>query len=183
MNRHPDSLRDLRQRFEELHETARQIATGRDKVFAQVAEESDLKDQKNLLMWVRDNLRRGWDATNVRDREWRVFLIRYRTHWKLISGQRYELMKKHASWEELNELTNSVPRITPVEAALYHLQRIGQSRARHCPNPDCATPYFLAKKGQKYCSEVCALPFRLESKRRWWSENRGASSKPKRRKR
>jgi hypothetical protein len=65
------------------------------------------------------------------------------------------------------------PDITPMEAALYHLQRIGD-RARHCPNPECPAPYFIAmKKGQKYCSPDCAEPSRRESKRKWWNVNRG----------
>ena len=64
------------------------------------------------------------------------------------------------------------PVVTCLEAALYHLQRLGD-RARHCGNPECPAPYFIAqKKGQKYCSPECAAPSQRESKRKWWNANR-----------
>ncbi|HEV2491479.1 MAG TPA: hypothetical protein VG204_00240 [Terriglobia bacterium] len=45
-------------------------------------------------------------------------------------------------------------------------------RMRFCPNPECLTPYFIARKRrQKYCSEVCAGAAQRELKRIWWAEH------------
>lgn len=74
--------------------------------------------------------------------------------------------------ERIFELMRSLPPPTPMEAVLFHLQRIGD-KLRHCPNPECPAPYFIAsKKGQKFCSPECAAPSQRESKRKWWYENR-----------
>src|SRR5206468_12985559 len=51
---------------------------------------------------------------------------------------------------------------------------------RVCANPDCAVPYFLAKRStQKYCEAgVCVHEASKEYKRKWWRETRGATAKP-----
>jgi hypothetical protein len=75
------------------------------------------------------------------------------------------------------EMMQSLPPPTPMEAALFHLQRIGH-KLRHCPNPECPAPYFITdKRGQKYCSPVCAEPAQRASKLRWWNENRASETK------
>jgi hypothetical protein len=64
--------------------------------------------------------------------------------------------------------------LTPFEAAMFHLQTKLVDKPRRCPNATCPAPYFFAtKKGQKFCSTVCAEPAQRESKRKWWNENRG----------
>ena len=61
---------------------------------------------------------------------------------------------------------------TPLEATVAYFRR-SADRALYCPNPDCPAAFFFAKKkGQKYCSSVCALPSQREAKRRWWANNR-----------
>ncbi len=41
---------------------------------------------------------------------------------------------------------------------ILFLRDYGMDRARVCANPDCPAPYFLqARKGQKYCSQRCAV--------------------------
>jgi hypothetical protein len=101
-------------------------------------------------------LRQAWDEPDQRIRDWRIYELRRKFH------------------EETNpDRKGEPPSLTPFEQAMFHFQRIA-GRARHCPNPTCSTPYFLAtKKGQKYCSEPCAIPAQREAKRRWWAENRG----------
>ncbi len=66
---------------------------------------------------------------------------------------------------------------SPMHAVFFYF-RHSRARALFCPNPSCKSPYFFAtKKGQKYCSTICALPSQRESKRNWWRENLGGSKK------
>jgi hypothetical protein len=45
-------------------------------------------------------------------------------------------------------------------------------RARYCANPECPAPYFFVKrKNQRYCSEICAAPAQRELKRKWWAKH------------
>jgi hypothetical protein len=68
--------------------------------------------------------------------------------------------------------------LTPFEAAMFYLQTKLIDKLRLCPNPRCPAPYFFAtKKGQKFCSTVCAEPAQRESKRKWWNENRGVKKR------
>jgi hypothetical protein len=45
---------------------------------------------------------------------------------------------------------------------------------RYCGNPDCAAPYFIAKrKDQRYCGEECASPAKKDAKLRYWHRTKG----------
>lgn len=80
------------------------------------------------------------------------------------------------------DLLERVPRLCPLEAALYWLQT-NQRKMLRCSGPMCAAPYFFRmEKGQKYCSPECADPARRESKLRWWNESRNSPKKKRVRK-
>lgn len=123
--------------------------------------------------------RKIWDAPDQRHRDW--FLFKLREFWwnwylRVNTG---ELSKAF----HLTPVVQSALRIwtppepTAFEAVLFYLQR-DVDRLRHCPNPDCVSPYFIAtKKGQKYCSDACAVPAQREAKRKWWAENRGKETR------
>ena len=51
---------------------------------------------------------------------------------------------------------------------------------RFCANPDCAAPYFIAKrKDQSVCdAEICKAERQRAHARKWWHENRGKTSHP-----
>ena len=116
-------------------------------------------------------LRRAWDARDARHRDWYIFEARAR--------YRYGIVIEAAIQERGAAALSDPPDLTPLEQAMYHFQRIGE-RARHCPNPECPAPYFLAaKKGQKYCSSKCSAPAQREQKRDWWRRNRCASEREK----
>jgi hypothetical protein len=118
---------------------------------------------------MRRYLRRAWDATEQRDRDWHIYRLR-EWFWKA-AYQQHSWGKARAV--DVEELADVPPRLTPVEAVISHFVR-STNRWRHCPSEECPTPYFFAtKKGQKYCSTVCALPAQREAKRRWWRENLG----------
>ena len=57
----------------------------------------------------------------------------------------------------LGLLTLSEVPLTPFEAAMFHLQTRLTEKLRQCPNPMYPAPhFFVTKKGQKFCSAVCA---------------------------
>lgn len=59
---------------------------------------------------------------------------------------------------------------TPFQKALYLLWA-RSSLAKVCKNPDCAAPFFIARRiPQQYCGDDCATPFRLEAKLKWWNK-------------
>ncbi len=117
-------------------------------------------------MSIHTRLREAWDAPDQRHREWYIFRLRW-DYWKEIVMANI-VGKKLSEWSKMQ----GPPEITPFEAAVFHLQRISD-RLRHCQNPNCHSPYFIAmKRGQKYCDEVCARPAQREAKRKWWRENR-----------
>jgi hypothetical protein len=137
---------------------------------------------------LREILRKAWDAPDLRHRDW--FMFKFRDYYQQtvlrVQAVRADLNPGQippempvivpSTRDEVLESTgprNDPPPITLIEAVAFYFQR-NANRARRCPNPECEFPYFLArKKGQKYCSEKCAKPARRESKRKWWSENRG----------
>jgi hypothetical protein len=131
------------------------------------------------LIVVRDDLRKAWDAPDSRHREWYLFKLRDFFKDTLFREQFKELLSADPEsdlFARAADRFNEPPPITPLEAAMFHFQRIADT-ARHCPNPNCSNPYFFAtKKGQKYCSGPCARPAQREAKRRWWAENRGKES-------
>jgi hypothetical protein len=121
------------------------------------AEVIPVQRQAGTLPWERlfaTLLQKAWDARTLRKREW--YLHDAESYYHQMAGR----------------VGDPPTHATHLEAVLYHFRRIAD-RALHCPNPDCVAPYFFSsKKGQKYCSDVCALPAQREAKRRWWRENK-----------
>ncbi len=141
-----------------------------------------------LLLVVRDQLRQAWDASDRRHRDWYLFQARQTFHQiPIIDRARREgllgmnddvrnrdnFRQNLARGFELAGRLEEPPPSSPFEATLFHFQTVIADRAKHCQNPECPAPYFIAaKRWQKYCSEECAGPALRESKRRWWAENR-----------
>lgn len=99
-------------------------------------------------------LRKAWDQPDLRSREWYIDSLRREFH------------------EAMNpDMQGDLPPLNPFEQAMVHLKRVS-ARAKHCGNPDCGNPYFLAKKrSYKYCSPACSEPAQKAFKRDWWAEN------------
>ena len=107
-------------------------------------------------------LRRAWDEPDIRRREWMFFELRRSVHRGLYCGKDGE-----------------TPDLTPIEQAIFHIQRI-PIRSKHCANPDCLTPYFIAPDGRpKFCTPECALPSQKQFKRDWWQKTGDAQRKNK----
>lgn len=128
------------------------------------------------ILAFRRYLRSAWDASDQWQRDWHIFRMRQSflstTHQQAVinAGQR------PLSAQELFELQDVPPAPTPIDAVMYQFRR-NESRLRHCPGDPCPAPYFFAtKRGQRYCSEACALPAQREAKRLWWAANRGKQS-------
>jgi hypothetical protein len=155
------------------------------------------KEQLELLApQLRSTLCRIWMEQDARQRDWYFYCLRDAYNRTLVLAENPGLlnptdataMKKferisRARQDDaaqkarfLRELTGSdlfecVPRLSPLEAALYWLQ-CNQTLMVRCGGPVCAAPYFLrTTKGQKFCSPECADPARRQAKLRWWRES------------
>ena len=137
---------------------------------------------------IRDFLRKAWTAPDARHAEWYLFRLR---HLYAETVRRVRHVRSTSSKPDLeiptipgteDEAVRYVRQSTPppaaeIEAAAFYLQK-NLRRALYCPNPACPAPYFFSKKkGQRYCSEACALPAQREAKRKWWNENRARSKR------
>ena len=109
-----------------------------------------------------------WTEPDYRQKEWGVFAFRYALYkWGDNSLRKIDLFK--ILYDPAKRFR--VPPPTPFELALSYLVKAGD-RARYCANPECPAPYFFVKrKNQRYCSEICAAPAQRELKRKWWSEH------------
>ncbi len=174
----PDIFSELQSPF--LIETAIYAYTVRGEPL-NLAKFVDGRTENIATIWgLATKLRRAWQAPNSRAREWFLFKLRQDYQHAVKFG---DYLKSCQTMQDAPKTrtefiqraymeVESVPAVTPFEAAVYHLQCLGD-RARICPNPECPAPYFIAtKKGQKYCSPECAAPSQRESKRKWWHTNR-----------
>lgn len=109
-----------------------------------------------------------WTEPDARQKEWGVFAFRYALYkWGDDTLEGDNLFKILYQPEKRFR----VPPPTPFEQALSHLVKAGD-RARYCANPECPAPYFfVTRKNQRYCSEICAAPAQRELKRKWWAEH------------
>jgi hypothetical protein len=122
---------------------------------------------------LRSYLRKAWDAPDRRHRDWYIFHLRMKySEWGVQHGLPDFDWNKPIPIAAV-DAREEPPQITPLESAMFYFQVSLGDKARHCSNPTCPAPYFFAiKRGQKYCSTVCAEPAQREAKRKWWSENR-----------
>jgi hypothetical protein len=160
----------------------------------------------SLITTVAVFLREGWSVSDPRRRDWNFIRARLAYHVgleklrdtieELSVGGRDERDTKGGPVQPKTSATIGLqPRegiqfgfliglltlpevpLSTFEAAMFYLQTQLIDKLRICPNPTCATPYFFGmKRGQKFCSTICAAPAQREAKRKWWNENRGRKS-------
>ncbi len=77
------------------------------------------------------------------------------------------------AWSEAwSEPPKGPPPKTLFEDAAFRFHRVA-AFARHCANPECPAPYFIAKKkSYRYCATKCAASGEREAKRRCGRETR-----------
>jgi len=99
-----------------------------------------------------------WASTDLRAVQWKIF------------GTRLFFRGPTDSNTFLQALIDPPP-ANPFEVAMLYLWE-NFHRTKRCKNPSCkVTPYFFAKKkGQEYCSDLCATEAQREYKRKWWAE-------------
>jgi|GEM_PF-7128989 len=151
---------------------------------------------KQFVPKVRGALRRIWTEQDARQRDWFFYRLRDAYHRMVLRAENPSLLDvtdgqavKRLEWTSRargdspqqkvrlfetwmgEDLLEDVPRICPLEAALYWLQN-NQMLMIRCGGPMCSAPYFFrTEKGQKFCSPECADPARREAKLRWWNES------------
>jgi hypothetical protein len=107
------------------------------------------------LLALRNEARAIWREDDLETKEWRVYWLRGDP---TMSASFLATLDPHM-------------RPTFFDKAVLHLLK-SASRLRCCRNPECAAPYFFARRrSQKYCSEDCTLPFQRDYKRRWWHKS------------
>jgi len=138
------------------------------------------------ILVLRDFLRKAWDATNDRQRDW--YIYRFRDFAQRMT-ERVKLVRSAqdvpapplplalpASPREAAEFTaQSEPsKLSPLEMIGFDFLPTLIRRAKRCANPDCQVmPYYFAEKNsRKFCSETCSIPTQRAAKLRWWDENR-----------
>lgn len=65
-----------------------------------------------------------------------------------------------------------VPSVADLPASLVYGCLLFGDRLFYCQNPGCINPWFIALRGQRYCSNECSWPAKKAAKRKWWAENR-----------
>jgi hypothetical protein len=138
------------------------------------------------ILVLRDFLRKAWDATNDRQRDW--YIYRFRDFAQRMT-ERVKLVRSApgvpapplplalpASPREAAEFTaQSEPsKLSPLEMIGFDFLPTLIRRAKRCANPECKImSYFFAEKNsRKFCSETCSIPTQRAAKLRWWDKNR-----------
>lgn len=114
----------------------------------------EMNMSNHRLFELRDALRLVWSTRDLREKEWRAFLFRADP----TMGISFLLEHGLPSRSLFDD------------AVMYLFKRVRKMEI--CQNPECPACYFWAtKRGQKYCSEVCAGPAQKSYKRRWWQKH------------
>ena len=129
------------------------------------------REQAEGIAWIlalSNMLRNLWTEPDLRQKEWGVFAFRYALYKygddALTNSKLFGILHDPA-------MSFRIPPPTPFEQALSYLVKVGD-KARYCANSECPAPYFFVKrKNQRYCSEICAGPAQRELKRQWWAEH------------
>jgi len=112
---------------------------------------------------LRSDLRTAWDSRDLRVQEWvafelrRLYSVAVRDQNKAITGKPSRRKPERDSY--FGSGREPAPKLTVLEQVLFHFQRIAETRAMHCRNPDCQHPYFFKPVGQRtaaYCSADCS---------------------------
>jgi hypothetical protein len=107
------------------------------------------------LITLRNEVRAIWEADDLETKEWRIFCLRGNPTMTLSF---LAILDPH-----------TIPK--PFQKALLQLLK-SAGKLRHCHNPSCAAPYFVARRrSQKYCCADCTMPGQRELKRHWWQKN------------
>ena len=118
----------------------------------------------NQFVLARDLLRRVWDGQDAESKKRWVFALRSLDIYGFGEADRVKPIDRLVRLLQSKHL----PPPSLMEQAVYYLMR-SMLRLRHCQNPDCPAPYFVAvRRNRRFCSDVCALPTQREHKRRWW---------------
>ncbi len=160
-------------------------------IFSAVSEATspppDAESQITTRQWrlaaeIQNYLRRAWDASDLRVRQWFIFKARETYHketvvnpilFRRLRDTDNQVAELTYYSDEVEAVRHGPPRFTEFEQAMDLFHRVA-AQAKRCPNPDCPAPFFFASRtNQRYCSEKCAAVGQRDQKRNWWRMNRG----------
>lgn len=164
----------------------------------------ELSQEKRIRFW-QDQLRQAWvtsEFTAVRNPRWPASLkpvakrrpqasVEWDRRGRLLSnlgfycfhvpvpdGFYYMLEYACQSCGKMRRCQNGSQRSPEIDLTALEQDPKGRATAaRLRETPDCPTPYFIARRrGQKFCSDLCAVVGQRESNLRWWRK-RGAAKR------
>lgn len=119
---------------------------------------------RSLMGELRKSLRMVWHAGNENAAEWRIFQLQAR-------------IRERSGFEDLKRNLHPPFPDTPIELAIDWVRR--SLLALHvCRNPECASPFFVADRGQQRFCLQCASVSQKAHKRRWYREKKGLKAEP-----
>jgi hypothetical protein len=124
--------------------------------------------QAQVAFVLRGNLRLAWREPEGLRRQTRLM----RTEWPLWAAYDFFFRRLEQNPDEND------PHLLATAATFYRLFEAAnaavnlQGKFRYCANPECPTPFFFERRrGQRFCSELCAAHGNRESKKKWWDKH------------
>jgi hypothetical protein len=133
-------------------------------IFSQELTESEMaEDSLGHVFDMAHEVRRIWIEPDLRAKDWMIFKLR----------EKYRRSSLIASAPRVDD---EPPALNRFEQAMVYLQTIA-ARTKHCLNPSCNFPYFIAeKKSYKVCPD-CRPDYTPQD--RWWA-TKGSELRKKR---
>lgn len=132
------------------------------------------EDLRTVVEMIRMFLQEAWKATDMRKREWCLFIARQKYNRALVGTWSLYWVKRFSVGGEallpfLSGVTELASIVAPPETALDRTLFYAR-RMSFCEGPSCEERYFLrGPKRERYCSE-CKREARLHSKKKYWNE-------------
>jgi hypothetical protein len=119
---------------------------------------------RSVMGDLRKNLRMIWHAGNENAAEWRIFRLQAR-------------IRERTGFEDRKRNLHPPSPDTPIELAIDWVRR-NLLTLHVCRNPECASPFFVADRGQQRFCLQCASVSQKAHKRRWYREEKGLKAEP-----
>lgn len=148
----------------------------------------DRANLRDVIERVRTFLQVAWRSTEMRQRDWSLFVARQEYSRALLgklpfSKRNVDRLIGAVGGEGIRPYLNvtTLLLVSPPPETAFDRAVLYEKRMSCCEGSDCEEPYFLrGPKRERYCSE-CKREARLRSKRKYWSV-KGKTARVKKRK-
>jgi hypothetical protein len=134
---------------------------GEEEDIVELSEEDILRNY--WLVPLRAYVRHLW-TKDVRTKVWGTFIILEKFFGLTFRGPEPGPWTESTQWFQGRDL--------PPESNCERIFRHLSEPTSICKNAECPAPYFFpGRRGQKYCSETCAVPAQRAFKKQWWRKH------------